>query len=142
MIAMQYSFLLPADYDMGIIDRRVLEKGHVLDDHAPLVFKAYGVARKGDEESRSEVNLYAPFYLWNDTEGLSSFICGPGFAGLVASFGWPTVRSWPAVLASQVSPHARSASFGVREIENVRPYTPLDRLKEQEAETASLIFSA
>jgi hypothetical protein len=28
MIAMQYSFALPADYDMAIVDRRIAEKGH------------------------------------------------------------------------------------------------------------------
>ena len=31
MIAMQYSFVLPADYDMAIIDRRIREKGPLLD---------------------------------------------------------------------------------------------------------------
>jgi hypothetical protein len=30
MIAMQYSFVLPADYDMSIVERHVQEKGHVL----------------------------------------------------------------------------------------------------------------
>jgi len=28
MIAMQYSLVLPADYDMGIIDRRIGDRGH------------------------------------------------------------------------------------------------------------------
>ncbi len=27
MIAMQYSFTLPADYDMSIVDRRIRDKG-------------------------------------------------------------------------------------------------------------------
>lgn len=30
MIAMQYSMLLRADYDMSIIDRRIAEKGHLI----------------------------------------------------------------------------------------------------------------
>lgn len=39
MIAMQYSFSLPADYDMSIIDRRIAEKGHLLDNFPNLKFK-------------------------------------------------------------------------------------------------------
>jgi len=38
MIAMQYSFVLPADYDMSIIERRVRERGHIFDD-TPAAFE-------------------------------------------------------------------------------------------------------
>jgi hypothetical protein len=31
MIAMQYSLVLPADYDMAIIGRRIAERGHLTD---------------------------------------------------------------------------------------------------------------
>ena len=31
MIAMQYRVVLPADYDMSIIDKRIREKGSMLD---------------------------------------------------------------------------------------------------------------
>lgn len=47
MIAMQYSFTLPADYDMSIIDRRIRDKGPLLDGFPNLGFKAYLSARKG-----------------------------------------------------------------------------------------------
>lgn len=89
MIAMQYSISLPADYDMAIIDRRIAEKGHLTDGFPGLVFKAYLSARGAPD------NLYAPFYLWRDTEGLNKFLSGPGFAALTRSFGWPVVRIWP-----------------------------------------------
>ena len=62
MIAMQYSFTLPADYDMGIIDRRIRDRGPGTDGLPHLGFKAYLSARKG--EFGSAENLYAPFYLW------------------------------------------------------------------------------
>ena len=32
MIATQYRFPLPADYDMAIIDRRIADRGHLTDD--------------------------------------------------------------------------------------------------------------
>ena len=31
MIAMQYTFTLPADYDMGIIEKRIADNGHLMD---------------------------------------------------------------------------------------------------------------
>jgi hypothetical protein len=86
MIAMQYSFVLPADYDMAIIDRRVRERGHALNADAPLILKAYGVSRVGDPQGGRE-NQYAPFYLWKDAAAMRDFLCSAGFAALVASFG-------------------------------------------------------
>jgi hypothetical protein len=136
MIAMQYSYALPADYDMGIIDRRVSERGRALDAHEPLILKAYGVARRGDAAIRGNENLYAPFYLWKDTDGLTDFLCSAGFAGLVDSFGWPVVRTWPVVLSSEVAPHARLARFSSRQVVPVARFTPLAALRRQEARDA------
>ena len=48
MIAMQYSFTLPADYDMSVIDRRIADTGPLLDGFPGLKFKAYLVARRGE----------------------------------------------------------------------------------------------
>jgi hypothetical protein len=135
MIAMQYSFALPADYDMAIVERRVRDKGRGLDDHAPLILKAYNVARRGDATGSNE-NLYAPFYLWKDTAGMNDFLCGPGFAGLVASFGWPVVRHWPLVLASGMAPDARGVAFAVREVERVAAFSDLAALRAREARAA------
>ena len=47
MIAMQYRFALPTDYDMGIVRRRIVEKGPLLDDFPNLKFKAYLWAERG-----------------------------------------------------------------------------------------------
>ena len=74
MIAMQYSFVLPADYDMGIVDRRIAEKGPSLDNFPNLKFKAYLTARRADA-GRSRENLYAPFYVWDHADGLNDFVC-------------------------------------------------------------------
>ncbi|MQS15120.1 DUF4865 family protein [Streptomyces kaniharaensis] len=92
MHAMQYEITLPADYDMGIIHKRVAEKGHLLDAHPGLGLKAYLVRERGRDGS--PVNQYAPFYLWRTAEGMNSFLWGPGFRGLSADFGRPVVRHW------------------------------------------------
>ena len=41
MIPMKNSFILPADYDMGIIDRRIRDRGQGTDGLPHLGFKAY-----------------------------------------------------------------------------------------------------
>ncbi|MEU1282916.1 DUF4865 family protein [Kitasatospora sp. NPDC005856] len=92
MHAMQYEITLPADYDMGIIRKRVADKGHLLDAHPGLGLKAYLVRERGRQGS--PVNQYAPFYLWRTAEGMNGFLWGPGFRGLSADFGRPTVRHW------------------------------------------------
>ena len=92
MIAAQYEIVLPADYDMRVIHRRVAERGSALDDRAGLGLKAYLVR---DVADGSPVNAYAPFYLWNDPDALAAFHWeGQGFGGIVRDFGRPTVRTW------------------------------------------------
>ncbi|MFF2349614.1 DUF4865 family protein [Kitasatospora sp. NPDC058115] len=92
MHAMQYEITLPADYDMGIVHRRIAERGHLLDAHPGLGLKAYLVRERGLDGS--PVNQYAPFYLWRTAEGMNAFLWGPGFRGLAADFGRPAVRHW------------------------------------------------
>lgn len=135
MIAMQYTFVLPADYDMEIIDRRVREKGHALDGHAPLTLKAYGVSRVNDIAGSRE-NQYAPFYLWKDAEAMRDFLCSPGFAGLVASFGWPVVQHWPLMLAHRMAPTALRARHGVKTTTSIPKFTNLADLCQQEGRRA------
>jgi hypothetical protein len=138
MIAMQYSFALPADYDMSIIDRRVRDKGHALDDHAPLYFKAYLVARKDDPITRSHENLYAPFYVWHDCKGMRDFICAAGFVGLVNSFGWPSIRSWPAIISTQQDGDLSLAKFATREIQQITPFANLQELLDVESNLSTV----
>ncbi|WP_328314273.1 DUF4865 family protein [Streptomyces sp. NBC_00442] len=91
MQAMQYEITLPADYDMEIIRKRVATRGHLLDDFPGLGLKAYLMRERGVD---SPVNSYAPFYLWATSDGMNSFLCGPGFQGIVDDFGRPRVRHW------------------------------------------------
>lgn len=135
MIAMQYSFILPADYDMAIIDRRIAEKGYLLDEFPNLNFKAYLWAERSGSEIASRENLYAPFYVWNNSLGLSEFLCSEGFAGLARSYGWPQVKTW-AVWRAHLSDEVAQARFATREILGVAPYAPLGEIRKRESEAA------
>lgn len=128
MIAMQYSFVLPADYDMTIIDRRIRDKGPLLDGFPRLRFKAYLTARKQDSGFASADNLYAPFYLWDQPEGLDAFLTSPGFAAVSRDFGWPMVRTWVA-WHSELQSDLGEAQFATREIVPIRPHSDLASLR-------------
>jgi hypothetical protein len=133
MIAMQYSFPLPADYDMAIVRRRIVEKGPLLDRFPNLLFKAYLVADKAG--SRSAENLYAPFYVWQNATGLNDFVCGDGFAGVSQAFGWPSVKLW-SVWQAEVARDVARARFATRETIAIAPHADLAALRRRESEAA------
>ncbi|WP_018899719.1 DUF4865 family protein [Rhizobium sp. 2MFCol3.1] len=133
MIAMQYSFTLPADYDMAIIDRRIRDKGPMTDGFPKLGFKAYLTTRKG--ELGATDNLYAPFYLWRHAEGASDFLCGPGFEAVSRSFGRPQVATW-IVWHGDVAPDATKARFATREILPLGTDVSLASVRESETARA------
>lgn len=135
MIAMQYSFTLPGDYDMDIVDRRIRDKGPLLDNFPHLAFKAYLTARKGDVATGSPDNLYAPFYVWENGEGLNNFVCGPGFAGVSAAFGRPRVKTW-ITWKTSMSADIREARFATREIGEIRAGVDLAALRAQNSDAA------
>ncbi|PXV53138.1 protein of unknown function [Dyella jiangningensis] len=130
MIAMQYSFTLPADYDMAIIRQRIADKGHLLDHFDGLLLKSYLHAQRG---ASSNENLYAPFYVWKDSAAMQRFLGSDGFARLTEAFGWPSIRVWP-VWDAYLSPEARHARFASREIQPIAPYSALGALREQQRE--------
>lgn len=133
MMAMQYSFTLPADYDMEIIDRRIRDKGPAMDGFLHLGFKAFLSARRGESGSRE--NLYAPFYLWDQPEGASNFICSPGFAALTDAFCRPRIRHW-IVWSAQISSDLASARFAYSEQLPIEPHVSLPDLRLQEVALA------
>ena len=105
MLAMQYSFTLPADYDMAIIRRRIADKGPLLDGFPGLAFKAYLWA----DARFSRENLYAPVYLWRDTSGMTRFLEGDGFRRLAEAFGRPVIRTWVPRTSATSADIARAA---------------------------------
>lgn len=129
MIAMQYRFPLPADYDMDIIDRRIADKGHLTDGFPGLLFKAYLSARK---RGPAQDNAYAPFYVWNTVDGMHAFLNGPGFAGVSQAFGRPAVATW-LVWQAQLGPGFECARFASVERRTIPPGTDLEALRRDEA---------
>ncbi len=127
-LAMQYSFALPADYDMTIVERRIAEKGPALDGLPGLAVKAYLSARR---DGAQRENLYAPFYLWDDPSAMSGFLTGRGFAGVADAFGWPQVRVW-IVWRARLARDVGQARFATCEIAPIASHAPLDALKAQE----------
>ncbi|MFG2602248.1 DUF4865 family protein [Streptomyces sp. NPDC048514] len=124
MHAMQYEMTLPADYDMSVIRARVARVGHLLDDWEGLGFKSYLVRERG--RHGSEVNQYAPFYLWNTVEGMNRFLWGGAFQGLVDDFGRPAVLQWTGLAYAEGT--ASRAAFAVRRREPLPAGTELSAL--------------
>lgn len=131
MIAMQYSFVLPADYEMEIIRQRIATKGPLLDNLPGLLFKAYLSADKSNGRVATAENLYAPFYLWRDEEGMHGFLASAGFAGLTQSFGWPSISTWT-LWHTFVGPETAHARFASRVVKAIAPYSSLAEMREEE----------
>lgn len=141
MIAMQYRFTLPADYDMAIIRRRIAEKGHLLDDFPGLLFKAYLYADRSDAHLPSQDNLYAPFYVWREVEGMNAFLGGAGFAALTRAFGWPSVQTFP-VWHAETAADLAAARCASIERTAIAAYAPLEALRRTEGEATQADFAA
>lgn len=135
MLAMQYSFTLPEDYDMEIIRQRIASKGYMMDRFPDLVFKAFLYACRDGGSVDSRENLYAPFYLWQSTTGLNTFLCGDGFKALRHSFGRPEVKIWSAWHV-ELSSSLADATVATREIIPISPEEELSRLQKSEIEQA------
>jgi hypothetical protein len=133
MIAMQYSFVLPADYDMAVIRERIATKGPLLDDLPGLVFKAYLY-------SSAPEHAYAPFYLWRDEEAMHGFLNGPAFAGVTRAFGWPSVKTWTPWHAT-VGDDACAARYATRSSAVIAPYAALAELRLQEEAYAQQLLA-
>jgi uncharacterized protein DUF4865 len=92
MIVKQYAITLPADYDMGIIRKRVAAKGVSFDTFPGLGLKVFLIREKGRFGAHS--NQYAPLYLWPAVESLWGFVAGEAFKGVIQSFGWVPIKHW------------------------------------------------
>jgi hypothetical protein len=137
---MQYELNLPTDYDMGIIRRRVETLGDRTDDFDGLGIKAYLVQ---DQVNGAIVNQYSPFYLWNDSAGMSRFLWGGGFfSGICKSFGRPAVSHWTGVEARPGPAVDQPALAATKHVQllppDVDPAEPVAAAVELLASTAAL----
>lgn len=88
MIGMQYKVILPKDYDMGIIRKRVQDNRHKTDRFPGLNFKMYLIT----EGENNLYKSYAPLYLWNNYQGMNKFIFEGYFDNILTSFGWKQIQ--------------------------------------------------
>lgn len=139
MLTMQYRIALPADYDMAIIRKRIADRGHLTDELPHLAFKAYLYADHQAPYAAGRENRYAPFYLWHDTQGMNDFLSGAGFAGVIASFGRPIVRTWSAWLTETV-PDLSISTHASCETVSIPDYNALDAVRDAEHANAHADF--
>jgi hypothetical protein len=90
MLMLQYSFALPADYDMRTVRARVAARSDRFDALPGLGWKAFLVREAG--VAGADDNRYAPLYLWPDAAAGADFLLGPLFAGVCDAFGWARVE--------------------------------------------------
>ena len=95
MLAMQYSFEFPDEFDMASLRRRVEDKGPLFDDYPGLAQKAFMI-NEGEAEVLGDRigNEYATFYLWEDDAAARAFLESEAFAAVTEAFGRPRVRLW------------------------------------------------
>ncbi|MDR0127022.1 DUF4865 family protein [Bacillus zhangzhouensis] len=126
MHAMQYHVDLPADYDMGIIRRRVLDNGWKTDGLKGLLFKAYLITEKN--KYRSLNNSYCPLYIWTQSEDMTDFIFKGSFDQVLRSFGWKQIR-----IAITYSVHLTNdferSKYVLEEYVNIHPTDCLEKLE-------------
>lgn len=134
MLAMQYRFVLPADYDMAIIRQRIRERGYLLDGFPHLEWKAYLWSEK-DSQRPGAINAYAPFYLWQDNEGINQFLSSSGFRALCEDFGRPRIDIW-SVWDCIGGDAMSSATICYRHAQAIPQGQSLDALRQQEQELA------
>lgn len=139
MHAMQYEITLPADYDMNIIRARATGNGPLLDEFPGLGLKAYLMRERG--VGGSQVNQYAPFYLWHTPAGMNTFLWGPGFQGLSDHFGRPRVRHWTGLAYEEGGAAGAVPSVAVRHRASVPEGVRLADLAEEAVAEASRLVS-
>ena len=85
---------------------------------------------------------YAPFYVWNTSAGMASFLYrGGGFQGILADFGRPVVQHWPGV--AFLRGDAITARYATRQITRLAPEAnPMDVVEEIELKKTPGLHSA
>jgi hypothetical protein len=139
MIVKQYVITLPADYDMRIIRTRVATKGASFDTFPGLGIKVFMIRERG--RFGAESNQYAPVYLWPSVEPIWGFIAGDGFAGIIQSFGRPSIQNWLGLAFARSDLAFSLAELGsvTRETETIEPGTDLSDLRKGEIDSARKI---
>lgn len=86
MHAMQYKISFPIDFDMNSIRKRVSCNGSKTDGFSQLLLKAYLILDTKDKKE------YSPLYIWEDYNGMNTFIFDGFYDNILESFGWQTIQ--------------------------------------------------
>ena len=137
MFMKQYEITLPADYDMGVVRKRVADRGASFDTLPGLGLKCFLVREKG--RHGADANQYAPAYLWPRIESMWGFLAGPGFSGIKESFGPPPISTWPGLAYARAlrATDPTAIASVTREEETLSVTTNLIELRKREAESAA-----
>lgn len=114
---MQYKIILPDNFDMNIIRKRVEENGYKTDGFTDLLFKAYLISESNHAGSCNE---YAPLYLWKTHHGMNQFIFNGFYDNILNSFGWQHINiSIP--MQYELSDHFQSSQYVLEKSFNIAP---------------------
>jgi hypothetical protein len=139
MIASQYKVILPSNYDMDIIRKRVKDNGHKTDGFYGLKFKLYLITEKGKHNNWQ--NSYSPLYLWNDSEGLNKFLFEGFYDNIISSFGWQNVTIG-VPLIDTTTQRMKDTNFLFEIVREIDPKESLNSLKKCIKETIPQIENA
>ncbi|WP_234117753.1 DUF4865 family protein [Clostridium hydrogenum] len=128
MIAMQYKIVLPMDYDMKIIRRRVDNNGYKTDGFQDLKFKMYLITEKGVNKNLQ--NSYCPLYIWKDSNGLNNFLFDGFYDNIITSFGWQKV-SIGIPLIDKTTDKIKDSKYAFEIIKEIEPQESLKNLKDK-----------
>ncbi len=126
MLAMQYTVKLPFEFDREKAAARVARRSGVFGDLEGLIHKSYLYNEKD--------RLYAPFYVWSDSDAARAFLFGDLFRGVVQTFGRPRVRLWHVIGYDRVE-RGLTPNFACYEIDPVEREEKLVSVLERERET-------
>jgi len=126
MIASQYKIILPSNYDMDIIRKRVKDNGYKTDGFYGLKFKLYLITEKGINNNLH--NSYSPLYLWKDSEGLNKFLFEGFYDNIIKSFGWQNVNIG-VPLIDTTTQRIRDANFIFEAEREIEPQESLKNIK-------------
>lgn len=132
MLAMQYSILLPGNYDSALVRERVNNRKSLFDEHDGLVHKSF-LYNEAD-------NLYAPFYVWKDVVEAQKFLFADLFKGVIDTFSRCRVRSWFST-DMVYGNRALQPTYALREVDIVPTEARLDAFLAQEKEAQSRLLT-
>lgn len=135
MLAMQYGFDFPDDFDLDTVRRRISEIGSRFDGLPGLHLKAFLVAA----HAGAAPNRYAPFYLWNDSGGMTAFLMSESFRAVVAKYGRPKVRSWSPVVHQDGPARGSTPTFATQQFIDLPPNTDLVALAAAERDATGVV---